>query len=221
MTSNLVVKQDQKKQLEALLSLLPELKNELHFAGVQETHKADLFVRIEQQYEALKALQLTLDNIDPFAFDVKQPIDALKVYKFIEEVYHSDAMGHCQVELIDHEQPYRLENLLEQIDRDQDWSSCFDMLQNQPRSWLIHFSEQLGNNKPYHTLCQIELMALIGDRGAVQNADTWYWSSENKAMIPRILEHIAILIDHDFTDAVDKEITLNILLRVKAKLEAI
>jgi len=221
MTSNFVLKHDQKKQLETLLELLPVLKNELHFAGYQTTGKARLFARIEQQYEALKALQLTLDNIDPFAFDINQPIDLLKGIKFAEEVYHSDAIGHCQVELINHDQPYGLENLLNQIDRAQDWSSCFDMLQNQPRSWLISFSEQLGNNKSYHTLCQIELMRLIGGYAVVQNADSWYWSSENKVMIPRVLEHIALLIEHDFTDAVDKEMTLSILLRVKAKLEAI
>jgi hypothetical protein len=210
-----------KQQREALLALLPMLKNELHFAGYRKTDKAGLFARIDQQYEALKAGQLSLDNIDPFAVDIKQPIAALKGYQFAQEVYHSDAMGHCQVELTIHDQPYGLEHLLNQIDKDQQWPACFEMLQNQPRSWLIALSEQLENNKQCHTLCQIELMKLIGGGAVVQNAGSWYWSSENKVMIPNVLEHIGILIDHHYPDAVDKEISLSILLRVKAKLETI
>lgn len=210
-----------KQQREALLALLPRLKNELQFAGYRKIDKAGLFARIEQQYEALKAVQLSLDNIDPFAVDIKQPIAALKEYQFAQEVYHSDAMGHCQVELTIPDQPYGLENLLNQIDKEHQWASCFEMLQNQSRSWLIALSEQLENNKPYHTFCQIELMKLIGGCTVVQNAGSWYWSSENKEMIPKVLEHIGILIEHHDADVVDKEISLSILMRVKDNLEAI
>ncbi|MCP4273340.1 MAG: hypothetical protein GY781_15515, partial [Gammaproteobacteria bacterium] len=207
----------------ALLELLPELKGELHFAKYQKTYKANLFERIDEQYHALKALKLMPEStFDPFYCDIEQPIEALQEYKFAEEIYHSDDMGHCQVQLLNHDQPYGFENILDQIDRHQDWNLCFSMLKQQPVSWLLNFSEELKNNKNYHTLCQIKLLDLIDERdfhiAIVQNADSWYWSHENKHMIAGVLKKIEVLLQHDFCDEPSKKMELNSLQTVKAKL---
>ncbi len=213
----------EQNQLEALAELLPELKGELHLAEYQKTYKANLFERIDEQYQALKALKSMPDStFDPFYYDIEQPIEALQDYKFAEEIFHSDDMGHCQVQLLSADQPYDLENILDQIDRHQDWNLCFSMLKQQPVLWLLHFSEALKNNKNYHTLCQIKLLDLIDERDClitiVQNADSWYWSHENKRMIPGVLKKIEVLLNHDYCDELNKEIELNILHTVKAKL---
>ncbi|MCP4412771.1 MAG: hypothetical protein GY808_09430 [Gammaproteobacteria bacterium] len=223
MIPKFLAKQNQQNQLEALLKLLPELKGELHLAEYQKTHKANLFERIDEQYQALKAMKLMPDStFDPFYCDIEQPIEALQEYKFAEEIYHNDDMGHCQVQLLNHDQTYGLENILDQIDRHQDWNLCFRMLKQQPLSWLLNFSEKLKNNKNHHTICQIELLDLINERDCliaiVQNADSWYWSYENKHMIPGVLKKIEVLLKHDCCDELNKEIELNILHRVKAKL---
>ncbi len=223
MTPEFLAKQNQLNQIEALLELLPELEGELHLAEYQKTYKANLFKRIDEQYQALKTLKLMPDStFDPFYCDIEQPIEALQDYKFAEEIIHSDDMGHCQVQLLNHDQAYDLENILDQIDRHQDWNLCFSMLKQQPVSWLLNFSEELKNNKNYHTLCQIKLLDLIDERDylitIVQNADSWHWSHENKHMIPAVLKKIEVLLNHDFYDELNIEIELHILHRVKTKL---
>lgn len=162
MTSKLFDKYNQENQIEALLALLPKLKAELHFAQYHPKHKTDLFSRIDTQYKNLKALKESFNIVkDPFYSDIENPVEALQAYQFPEEVYHVDEMEHCQVQIINHEQPYNLENILEQIEQKNAWEHCFNMLEKQPRAWLLTFSSQIKNTQHYHKQCQLKLLNLI------------------------------------------------------------
>lgn len=226
MTSNKEKKQTQEDQIDALLALLPELKNELNLAGYQKKHKMNLLARIDEQYLALKDVQYKLEGRGPFLYhEIEQPITALKYFKFPVEVHHVDEIGHCQVQIVSNDEIYGVEDLLAQIEREQCWPDCFRMLKNQSLHWLLQFSENLKNDKLYHTLCQIELFRLMDNQDdllmIIQNADSWCWSPENYSMIPKVLAYLKALSKQDFVGELDKELTYSILHRVQTNLEII
>lgn len=223
MNSNFFEKQNQKEQIEALLALLPRLKTELSFAGYQQKNKSGLFTRIDNQYQALKTLQeIPNASDDPFYCEIEKPVEALQAYKFYEEAYHVDDIEHCQVELIHHEQPYGLENILEEIERHQAWEDCFSMLNERPLSWLLSFSEQIKNTKDYHTQCQLKVFKQLRYNESMllvlQSASSWHWSSNNKSLILTLLEAIEHLSTDEGGEKAFKEVNADILNRIKREL---
>ncbi|RTR38741.1 hypothetical protein EKG38_11265 [Shewanella canadensis] len=160
---------------------------------------------------------------DIFASDIINPVSVLKQYEFLEPVYHSDGMGHVQEQLLVSDQPCSLEGLLERIEEDNDWDSCLAMFEEQPKVWLLSFSEKLGNIAYYHTKCNMQIFSLLTERSDIiaflQDADRWFWDISNRQMIPVLIKKIESMLTHHYSDDLEKEFDTSILTTVKLNLE--
>lgn len=209
-------------QTEALLDLLPTLKAELYFAGCDE--KSRILKRIDQVCSELRRLQeLQANKPDTDVYDINNPVHLLKHYEFSASIYHSDEMGHIQVQVLESNQLYALEELLQRIDENKEWDACFLMFESQPRLWLLRFSEHLENTANYHTNCLIEISNLLTDRSdliaLLQNADRWHWDSSNRQAIPVLVKDIEALLHHHYCDELEREIDTSILTMLKDRLD--
>lgn len=160
---------------------------------------------------------------DIFACDIINPVSVLKQYKFIEPVYHSDGMGHVQEQLLVSDQPCSLEGLLDRIEEKGDWDICLAMFEKQPKIWLLTLTEKLENIAYYHTKCNMKILSLLTERSDIiallQDADRWFWDDSNRQMITLLLKEIEKLLDHQYSDDLEKEIDVSMLTRIKINLE--
>lgn len=220
--SNKIVQQQHtfRVQTKALLDLLPTLKAELYFAGCDE--KSRLLQRIDQVYGELTQFQaLQAEKLGSDSCDGDDPIHLLQQYEFSEPVYHSDGLGHIQVQESD--PPYPLEALLQQVEERKEWDVCFLMFESQSKVWLLDFAEHLENTASYHTDCNIVISQILTDRSdlitLLQNADRWYWNNTNRHLIPALTKSVDALLSYHEPDVLQREIDTSILTGLKSRLD--
>ncbi len=150
-------------------------------------------------------------------------IQKLKVCDLGEEIYHSDGHGHIQVEQVS---SYGFEGpdfLLEQVEKEGLWPEFFEMAKAKEDEWILRITSYFPDTEHYSTTCFVEFLSILSGRDAqiqlIQDSPLWFWDEKNAAMIGRVIDEAAQLIDSSPHESLAKEIDLSLLNGVISRLE--
>lgn len=152
------------------------------------------------------------------------------VQKFAEcdlfrEVYHSDGMGHVQVEVVSDCGFETHALLLEQIEQEKLWPEFFEMVKTREDDWILGITSSFPEDKHYSTMCFAQFLSILTSTDAkimlLQNAPFWLWDKSNVSLLETVIEIAAKIGESLDNDSIDAEIDLSIVNGVIRRLKLI